>query len=91
MGVRLDSEFVVVLLSVFLCCMTPNGVLDSFGNRRISRSRAEDKKVNFVRKDLYSSSKTLLIIRRDKYGGPKVPRQFQFDHGNFNLTTALSI
>ena len=25
------------------------------------------------------------------YGGPKAPRQFQFDHGNFNLTTATSI
>ena len=26
-----------------------------------------------------------------KYGGPKVSRQFQFVHGNFNLLTAVSI
>ena len=26
-----------------------------------------------------------------KYGGPKVSRQFQFAHGNFNLLTAISI
>ena len=25
------------------------------------------------------------------YGGPKVSRQFQLHHGNFNLTTAISI
>ena len=26
----------------------------------------------------------------DFYGGPKVSRQFQLHHGNFNLTTAIS-
>ena len=27
----------------------------------------------------------------DLYSGPKVSRQFQFTHGNFNLLTAISI
>ena len=29
--------------------------------------------------------------KSENYCGPKVPRQPQFDHGNFNLTTAISI
>ena len=31
------------------------------------------------------------ICRSLLYGGPKVSRQFQLHHGNFNLTTAISI
>ena len=32
-----------------------------------------------------------LTFRYQLYGGPKVSRQFQLHHGNFNLTTAISI
>ena len=33
----------------------------------------------------------VILLLSHAYGGPKVSRQFQFAHGNFNLLTAVSI
>ena len=38
----------------------------------------------------YSGPHVVCRLLVGEYGGPKVSRQFQFDHGNFNLVTAIS-